>query len=92
MRTDAILASHFRYARRARGPADEQLIDDMLDVTASSAALGKPGGGADLKLGLATAPTLFAWQENAAMGALIARKFEREGDVEAVRSEHCALD
>ena len=87
----AISASHFRHVWGRCWVADEQLIDDMLDVTASSAALGKPGGGADLKLGLATAPTLFAWQENAAMGPLIARRFERDGDVEAVRWQASGL-
>lgn len=61
-----------------------QLIDDMLDVTTSSVMLGKPGG-ADLKLGLATAPALYAWEEHAEMGPLIARKFDRPGDVEQAR-------
>lgn len=45
--------------------------------------MGKPGG-ADLKLGLATAPALFAWEEHDEMGPLIMRKFDREGDVELV--------
>lgn len=57
----------------------------MLDFTASAAELGKPGGGADLKLGLATAPALYAWDEFPELGELIERKFEREGDVERVR-------
>lgn len=61
-----------------------QLIDDMLDFTASAAELGKPGGGADLKLGLATAPALYAWDEFPELGELIERKFDREGDVERV--------
>ncbi|GAA5901233.1 hypothetical protein JCM8208_002314 [Rhodotorula glutinis] len=62
-----------------------QLIDDMLDFTASAAELGKPGGGADLKLGLATAPALYAWDEFPELGELIERKFEREGDVERAK-------
>lgn len=35
-----------------------QIIDDLLDVTANSSALGKPAG-SDLAQGLITAPTLF---------------------------------
>lgn len=62
-----------------------QLVDDMLDFTSNSATLGKPGQGADLKLGLATAPALYAWEEFPELGAMIERKFEQEGDVERVR-------
>ncbi|KAI3478415.1 hypothetical protein L1887_59622 [Cichorium endivia] len=40
-----------------------QLVDDLLDFQSTSAAFGKPSGGADLRLGLATAPVLYAWQE-----------------------------
>ncbi|CDR42399.1 CYFA0S09e02740g1_1 [Cyberlindnera fabianii] len=58
-----------------------QMIDDVLDFTQTSEQLGKPGM-ADLKLGLATAPILFAWKENPALGPLISRKFKEEGDVE----------
>lgn len=56
----------------------------MLDFTATAAELGKPGGGADLKLGLATAPALFAWEEFPELGALIERKFAEPGDVDRV--------
>ncbi|GAA5983804.1 hypothetical protein JCM11641_005197 [Rhodosporidiobolus odoratus] len=63
-----------------------QLIDDMLDFTASAAELGKPGGGADLKLGLATAPALYAWKEFPQLGKMIERKFANEGDVEEAKS------
>lgn len=59
-------------------------MDDALDFSPSS-DLGKPGFGADLKLGLATAPTLFAWEEYPEMEALINRRFKQEGDVEQVR-------
>lgn len=55
----------------------------MLDFTVSAADLGKPAG-ADLKLGLATAPVLFAWEEFPELGPLIKRKFSEEGDVEMV--------
>ncbi|KAL3952059.1 hypothetical protein ACCO45_013776 [Purpureocillium lilacinum] len=61
-----------------------QLVDDMLDYTRSGKDLGKPAG-ADLELGLATAPLLFAWKQNPELGALVGRKFERDGDVEKAR-------
>jgi hexaprenyl-diphosphate synthase len=60
-----------------------QLVDDMLDYTISEKELGKPAG-ADLELGLATAPLLFAWKENHELGALVGRKFSEKGDVEMV--------
>ncbi|KAI8378070.1 solanesyl pyrophosphate synthase [Radiomyces spectabilis] len=61
-----------------------QLVDDMLDFTVSTADLGKPAG-ADLKLGLATAPVLFAWEEYPELEPLIKRKFANEGDAEKAR-------
>ncbi|KAF8898042.1 isoprenoid synthase domain-containing protein [Gymnopilus junonius] len=61
-----------------------QLVDDVLDYESASATLGKPGG-ADLQLGLATGPALYAWEEHPEMGDLIQRKFERPGDVELAR-------
>ncbi|KZT42684.1 terpenoid synthase [Sistotremastrum suecicum HHB10207 ss-3] len=61
-----------------------QLVDDILDYEAGDDVLGKPGG-ADLKLGLATGPALFAWEEHDDMGPLIERKFEGPGDVELAR-------
>lgn len=39
-----------------------QLVDDLLDFVSSSEAMGKPTA-ADLKLGLATAPVLFACEK-----------------------------
>ena len=60
-----------------------QLVDDMLDYTVSGAELGKPAG-ADLELGLATAPLLFAWRERPELGQLVGRKFGEPGDVEKV--------
>lgn len=39
-----------------------QLVDDMLDFVSSAQAMGKPTA-ADLKLGLATAPVLFACEK-----------------------------
>lgn len=67
-----------------------QLVDDMLDYTVSADELGKPAG-ADLELGLATAPLLFAWKDNAELGALVGRKFSKSGDVQKVSEKHCPL-
>lgn len=71
-----------------------QLIDDALDfegaslpyvsvltLTGSTSSLGKAPL-ADLKSGLATAPTLFAAEEYPTLLSLIERKFELPGDVE----------
>lgn len=60
-----------------------QLVDDMLDFTRTEAELGKPAG-ADLELGLATAPLLFAWKGNSELGKLVGRKFGKDGDVRRV--------
>jgi geranylgeranyl pyrophosphate synthase len=60
-----------------------QLVDDMLDYTVTEAEMGKPVG-ADLELGLATAPLLFAWKSNPELGPLVGRKFNQEGDVQRV--------
>ncbi|KAJ2688491.1 coq1 putative hexaprenyl diphosphate synthase [Coemansia spiralis] len=76
--TDDIVEASYIYGRNL-GIAF-QLIDDLLDFTVSAAELGKPVG-ADLELGLATAPVLYAWQEYPQLGPLVARKFAREGDV-----------
>ncbi|KEP52589.1 decaprenyl-diphosphate synthase protein [Rhizoctonia solani 123E] len=62
-----------------------QLVDDMLDFS-TTAELGKPSGGADMQLGLTTAPALFAWEEEPKMGELICRRFSRDGDVEMARA------
>ncbi|KIW66486.1 hypothetical protein PV04_05819 [Phialophora macrospora] len=61
-----------------------QLVDDMLDYTISGTELGKPAG-ADLELGLATAPLLFAWRNRPELGVLVGRKFAEEGDVQKAR-------
>lgn len=62
-----------------------QLVDDMLDYTRSERELGKPAG-ADLELGLATAPLLFAWRVRPELGVLVGRKFAGAGDVGRVSS------
>lgn len=58
-----------------------QLVDDLLDFEASQSDLGKPAG-ADLKLGLATAPVLYASAQFKELDAMIARRFSEPGDVE----------
>ncbi|KAK9888549.1 hypothetical protein WA026_000796 [Henosepilachna vigintioctopunctata] len=58
-----------------------QLIDDLLDFVSSSAAMGKPTA-ADLKLGLATAPVLFACEQFPELNPMIMRRFQESGDVE----------
>ncbi|WVR07985.1 hypothetical protein IAU60_005028 [Kwoniella sp. DSM 27419] len=63
-----------------------QLIDDALDFLPPDPSLGKPSLGADLRLGLATAPALFAWEKHAQLGPLILRKFTEPGDVELARA------
>lgn len=62
-----------------------QLIDDLLDFTSHESVMGKPTA-ADLKLGLATAPVLYAAQEHKELNALIMRRFCHKGDVELARS------
>ncbi|KAJ9112651.1 hypothetical protein QFC19_000671 [Naganishia cerealis] len=62
-----------------------QLIDDLLDFLPPSPTLGKPGLGADLSLGLTTAPVLYAWRANPALGPLIQRKYSLPGDVQLAR-------
>ena len=52
-----------------------QLVDDKLDVCQSSTVMGKPTGH-DLKLGLVTAPVLFAAREHPELVSL----FSRNGD------------
>lgn len=58
-----------------------QLVDDLLDFVATSAQLGKPAA-ADLRLGLATAPVLFAAEKYPELNPLIMRRFQEPGDAE----------
>jgi geranylgeranyl pyrophosphate synthase len=57
-----------------------QIVDDILDFTGASATLGKPAQ-ADMELGLATAPILYASEVEPALKPLITRKFKNDGDV-----------
>lgn len=58
-----------------------QLVDDLLDFVSSQAELGKPAA-TDLKLGLATAPVLFACEKFPELNVMIVRRFSEPGDVE----------
>lgn len=62
-----------------------QLVDDLLDFESSQSELGKPAG-ADLKLGLATAPVLYASAQFEELDTMIARRFSEPGDVERAYS------
>ena len=50
-----------------------QLVDDLLDFVSSADMLGKPAA-ADLQLGLATAPVLFASSQFPQLHAMITRR------------------
>ncbi len=58
-----------------------QIVDDILDFTSSSEALGKPAG-SDLAGGNLTAPTLYALQEHPQLAEIIASEFTHTGDLE----------
>lgn len=58
-----------------------QIVDDILDFTASTEVLGKPAG-SDLASGNLTAPALFAMAEQPFLEVLIEREFSQEGDLE----------
>ncbi len=58
-----------------------QVVDDILDFTASDQQLGKPAA-SDLASGYLTAPVLYALQERPALGRLIEREFSQEGDLD----------
>ncbi|XP_037792526.1 decaprenyl-diphosphate synthase subunit 1-like [Penaeus monodon] len=58
-----------------------QLLDDLLDLVASSNMMGKPTV-TDLKLGLATAPVLFACEKFPELNPMIMRRFQEPGDVQ----------
>ncbi|KAK9369620.1 isoprenoid synthase domain-containing protein [Lipomyces kononenkoae] len=79
---DDIIESAYQYGRNLG--IGFQLVDDLLDYTITESDLGKPAG-ADLQLGLATAPALFAWKQYPELGPMIRRKFSQPGDVDKSR-------
>jgi len=58
-----------------------QIVDDILDFTVTSDLLGKPAL-ADVSLGLATAPVLYASEEKPELKNMIQRRFSGKGDRE----------
>jgi all-trans-nonaprenyl-diphosphate synthase len=58
-----------------------QIVDDILDFTASAEVLGKPAG-SDLASGNITAPALFAMEEKPYLTTLLDREFAQEDDLE----------
>ncbi|MGK7872096.1 MAG: solanesyl diphosphate synthase [Xenococcaceae cyanobacterium] len=58
-----------------------QIVDDILDFTASTEVLGKPAG-SDLISGNLTAPVLYAMEEKPYLEVLIEREFSEDGDIE----------
>merc|ERR1712183_74524 len=77
--SSALVEGAFQYGRNI-GIAF-QLVDDLLDFSVSAEQLGKPAA-ADLKLGLATAPVLFAAEKFPELNTMIGRRFSEAGDVE----------
>ncbi len=62
-----------------------QIVDDILDFTASTEVLGKPVG-SDLISGNITAPVLYAIEEKPYLKVLIEREFSQDGDIEQALS------
>ncbi|KAI9348137.1 isoprenoid synthase domain-containing protein [Obelidium mucronatum] len=56
-----------------------QVVDDMLDFTVTADEMGKPVN-ADIKLGIATAPVLYAAEEFPELDLAIERGFKNQGD------------
>ncbi|KAI8807953.1 isoprenoid synthase domain-containing protein [Cladochytrium replicatum] len=100
MKTASLIAKSCRASAVLGGCADEvgdmayqygrclglafQLVDDMLDFVVSADEFGKPVN-ADLQLGLATAPVLFAAESSPELWPLIERNFKETGDVDVAK-------
>jgi all-trans-nonaprenyl-diphosphate synthase len=78
--TSADLAQDFYEFGRSLGLAF-QIVDDILDFTGTTDALGKPAC-SDLKSGNLTAPVLFAMEEKPYLRVLIERELTEPGDLE----------
>lgn len=85
--TTADLAQDFYEFGRSVGLAF-QIVDDILDFTGTTDALGKPAC-SDLKSGNLTAPVLFAMEEKPYLRVLIERELTEPGDLgEAIALIH----
>ncbi|KXZ56018.1 hypothetical protein GPECTOR_2g1570 [Gonium pectorale] len=78
-KTASLMANSARSIAVLAGVGPE-VVDDLLDLTSSSSVLGKPALN-DLRSGLATAPVLYAAQEEPQLRPLILRRFKHDGDV-----------
>jgi all-trans-nonaprenyl-diphosphate synthase len=58
-----------------------QIVDDILDFTASTEVLGKPAG-SDLISGNITAPALYGMEKFPYLETLIEREFSEDGDID----------
>jgi len=74
------VASHLYHYGRHLGLAF-QIVDDILDFTASEEVLGKPTC-SDLKSGNLTAPAIYALEEHPSLKGLIDREFAQDGDLD----------
>jgi all-trans-nonaprenyl-diphosphate synthase len=77
--SEAILDNLYGYGRHI-GLAF-QVVDDILDFTGSTEALGKPAG-SDLRSGNLTAPVLYALEEKPYLETLIEGEFIQDGELE----------
>lgn len=66
-----------------------QLIDDVLGTWGDPAVMGKPGG-SDLVSRKRSLPVVFTLTSGAAVGASLARLYEREGEVDEAMVAHMA--
>lgn len=96
-KTASLIANSSKAAGRLSGVCDEtaqslyfygkhfglafQIVDDILDFTASKEVLGKPTG-SDLVSGNLTAPALYALEEQPYLEVLIEREFSEQHDKE----------
>ncbi|CDI98693.1 decaprenyl diphosphate synthase subunit 1 [Echinococcus multilocularis] len=75
---DALAESAYAFGRHL-GMAF-QLLDDVLDFMGQEDKLGKPAGGSDLQLGLATGPVLFAAQQFPELERMLQTGFQTPED------------
>jgi heptaprenyl diphosphate synthase len=70
-----------------------QIVDDVLDLTATEQALGKPTG-QDLVEGVYTLPVIYALQESPELRSLLGRPLERDalGEVRRLATADGAVD